>query len=185
MNTTAAPAALRPAVAAPVKLRAIRSADAAMFGDFVRALSPQSKRLRFHAAVSELPAAALVRLATPDARHEIAAIATVEDDLGERCIGEARSAAVDDAPDTHEFGLAVADDRRRRGLGGALLERLLCLARRAGVRWLRGDVLRENLPMLALARRLGFAIARHPCDATLLRVMRATTTPAQPGWICD
>lgn len=185
MNTLATPAALRPAVAAPVKLRAIGPADAALLGDFVRALSPQSKRLRFHAAVSELPAAALRRLAAPDARREIAAIATVEDERGERCIGEARSAAVDDAPDTHEFGLAVAEDRRRRGLGGALLERLLCLARRAGVRWLRGDVLRENLPMLTLARQLGFAVTRHPDDATLLRVLRTTTTPLQADWACD
>jgi acetyltransferase len=182
MNAIATPAAARPAVAAPVKLRAIGAGDAALLGDFIRALSPEAKRLRFHAAVRELPPAALRRLATPDAQREIVTIATVEHHSSERCIGEAHSAAVDDTPDTHEFGLSVADDRRRRGLGSALLERLLCQARRAGVRWLRGDVLRENLPMLTLARRLGFAVARHPDDATLLRVVRSTS---HPYWTCD
>lgn len=150
MNALATPAAARPAVAAPVKLRAVGPGDAGLLGDFIRGLSPQAKRLL--------------------------------EAFGERCVGEARSVAVDDAPQTHEFGLSVADDRRRRGLGSALLERLLCLARRAGVRWLRGDVLRENLPMLTLARRLGFAVTRHPDDATLVRVLRATT---QPCWIRD
>lgn len=182
MNALATPAAARPAVAAPVKLRAVGPGDAGLLGDFIRGLSPQAKRLRFHGAVRELPPATLQRWATPDARREIAAIATVDEAFGERCVGEARSVAVDDAPQTHEFGLSVADDRRRRGLGSALLERLLCLARRAGVRWLRGDVLRENLPMLTLARRLGFAVTRHPDDATLVRVLRATT---QPCWIRD
>jgi acetyltransferase len=183
MNAVAArAAAVRPALAAPVKLRAIDAGDAGLLGDFIRELSPQSKRLRFHAAVRELPPATLRRLATPDAQRQIVAIATVDAGQGERCVGEAHSAVVDDAADTHEFGLSVADDRRRRGLGSALLERLLCQARRAGVRWLRGDVVRDNLPMLALARRLGFAVTRHPHDATLLRVQRATT---QPQWTCD
>jgi acetyltransferase len=182
MNAVANRAASRPALAAPVRLRAIDAGDAVLLGDFIRELSPQAKRLRFHAAVRELSPATLQRLVTPDAQREIVAIATVGAGAGERCVGEAHSAAVDDAPDTHEFGLSVADDRRRRGLGSALLERLLCLARRAGVRWLRGDVLRENLPMLKLARRLGFVVMRHPDDATLLRVQRATI---QPLWTCD
>jgi acetyltransferase len=182
MNAVATRGAVRPALAAPVRLRAIDAGDAVLLGDFIRELSPQAKRLRFHAAVRELPPATLRRLVAPDAQREIVAIATINDGAEEHCVGEAHSAAVDDAPHTHEFALSVADDRRRRGLGSALLERLLCQARRGGVRWLRGDVLRENLPMLALARRLGFMVKRHPDDATLLRVQRATT---QPSWTCD
>lgn len=39
-----------------------------------------------------------------------------------------------------------------------------------------GDVMRDNLPMLALARKLGFVVHRHPDDATLVRVIRATAS---------
>jgi hypothetical protein len=36
-----------------------------------------------------------------------------------------------------------------------------------------GDVLSTNVQMLALARRMGFALARHPDDATVTRVQRS------------
>lgn len=53
MNAIATAAAVRPALAAPLKLRAIGRGDAALLGEFMRDLSPQAKRLRFHGAVRE------------------------------------------------------------------------------------------------------------------------------------
>lgn len=155
-------------------VRPIEPADAALLGEFVRSLSPASRRRRFHAGLRELPPALLRRFASVDRRHDMALIATVDEDGQRRCVGEARFAAVDGLPDTREFAIAVGDDRRRRGLGTELLERLIGHAQLVGVRWLRGDVQRDNAPMLALVRKLGFAVQRHPDDAALVRVMRAT-----------
>jgi acetyltransferase len=164
------PSMLSPAL----QVRPIAPADARLLGEFVRALSPTSRRRRFHAGVRELPLALLERFARVDGRHDMAFIATALEDGHWRCVGEARYAAVDDQADTREFAVAVRDDRQRSGLGTELLERLLGHARRAGVRWLRGDIQRDNQAMLALARKLGFAVQHHPDDALLLRVARAT-----------
>jgi acetyltransferase len=64
----------------------------------------------------------------------------------------------------------VADDRQRRGLGYRLILRLIEDARSAGLRYAEGEVLRHNRAMLALARRAGFEVRRHPGDATLVKI---------------
>jgi hypothetical protein len=45
-------------------------------------------------------------------------------------------------------------------------------AARHGVHCLYGDVLRDNLPMIELARSLDYRVGRHPDDARLVRVQR-------------
>lgn len=67
-----------------------------------------------------------------------------------------------------EFGLIVRSDRKRRGIGRALITHLK--------RWtegltLTGYVLAENGPMLALARTCGFTLARW--DETLVEITLA------------
>ena len=60
------------AAAPSVALRQIRADDAAALQDFVRALSPASRRLRFHAALNELPGATLQALTRVDQRAHVA-----------------------------------------------------------------------------------------------------------------
>ena len=55
-----------------------------------------------------------------------------------------------------EFAVIVRDAFQGAGLGQHLMERLIAVARERGVRELVGAVLRENGPMLSLARELGF-----------------------------
>ena len=67
----------------------------------------------------------------------------------------------------------TVDDRwQRTGIGTRLLECMIREAGRRGVERLYGDVLRDNLPMIEFARRLGFAFGRHPSNPTLLRIER-------------
>jgi acetyltransferase len=49
------------------------------------------------------------------------------------------------------------------------MERIIAYARSRGIRSLRGDVLRENRPMLDLCRDLGFALTALPEDAEIVR----------------
>jgi acetyltransferase len=53
------------------------------------------------------------------------------------------------------------------------MTRLIDIARRRGIGMLVGDVLSENEPMLALCRRLGFAIAHHSNEPGAMRVTLA------------
>jgi acetyltransferase len=92
-----------------------------------------------------------------------------ESDGREIELGVARY-VVDPDGETCEFAIVVADRWQRRGLGGHMLETLIEIARSRGLRWMIGNVLATNEPMLRLARKLGFAITGNPDDATTKRV---------------
>ncbi len=55
-----------------------------------------------------------------------------------------------------DFAIVVSDDAQGLGLGKALMERLIEVARREKVRRLVGIILPENRPMLNMCRKLGF-----------------------------
>jgi GNAT superfamily N-acetyltransferase len=139
----------------------LEAAHAQAVQDFVRALSPQSRLERFFAPVVELSPRALERLiGTPGlslaAWH------------GGRIVGLAQYAL--DAGEA-EFALVIAEDWRGRGLGEAMLARLLSEARRSGIRAMAGLTLAGNRAMRALARKLGFVL-RRDADPDLLRMER-------------
>jgi acetyltransferase len=162
------PSTRRPCVA----LRQIRPDDAAALQGFVRDLSPASRRLRFHAALNELPGATLRALTCVDQRSRVAFVLTVTEHGTERIVGEACYAVSSDG-EAAEFGIAVADAFRGLGLAERLLAALIDAARAAGLRWLVGEVLAGNARMLALVRRCGFAATTHGVASGLVRVERS------------
>jgi acetyltransferase len=164
----------RPGTRRPfVALRQIRPDDAAALQGFVRALSPASRRLRFHAALNELSETALQALTCVDQRSRVAFVLTVTEHGTERIVGEACYAVSSDG-ETAEFGIAVADALRGLGLAERLLAALIAAARAAGLRWLVGEVLAGNARMLAFMRRCGFAATtRGGLAPGLVRVERS------------
>lgn len=156
-----------------VHIRPVEAADAAEVARFVRELSPLSRQRRFHAGIRELSPDLLHRFTRPRLDQECVLLAMALEDGAEVCIGEARYAPADDGSPGHELALAVADHWQGRGIGRRLLCALRAQADRRGIERLRGDVLRDNLPMLALAGRLGFTVRRHPADPRLLRIVRS------------
>ena len=151
-------------------LRPVLPQDDDLLRDFVAALSPQSRRLRFHAPINGLCDAALARLTQLDYRHHLAFVVTIARDDEETVVAEARYVIDDEDPETAEFAIAVADAWHGRGIGARLMCSLAAAARGAGLRWLRGEVLAGNAAMLALMQRCGYVLAPHPCDEALLRV---------------
>lgn len=172
-----------------VQLRPIRASDGALLEAFFSALSPATRHRRFHGGVNNVTPALLQRMTQPDPRHEMALLAIAVDAGRTRCVGEARYAAGDGPPGEREFALVVADAWQGAGLGSTMLRRLDRHARDQGVERLVGDVLADNAPMIALARRHGYAVQRHPTDARLLRMSRALeparpVAAACPAWCC-
>ena len=168
----ALPNILRPGTRAPfVGLRRIRPDDADALQAFVRALSPTSRRLRFHAALNELSETALQALTCVDQRSRVAFVLTVTEHGTERIVGEACYAVSSDG-ETAEFGIAVADAFRGQGLADRLLAALIDAARAAGLRWLVGEVLAGNARMLAFVRRCGFAATTRGAESGVVRVER-------------
>ena len=85
----------KPAGGASVALRQIRADDAAALQAFVRALSPASRRLRFHMALNELTESALQALTRVDQHAHVAFVLTTTERGAERIVGEARYVVVD------------------------------------------------------------------------------------------
>jgi len=149
----------KPAGGASVALRQIRADDAAALQAFVRALSPASRRLRFHMALNELTESALQALTRVDQHAHVAFVLTTTERGAERIVGEARYVVSSDK-ETAEFAIAVAEGFRGLGLAERLMTALIGAARAAGLRWLIGEVLAGNARMLAFTRRCGFAETR-------------------------
>jgi acetyltransferase len=162
----------RTADPAPVTLRKIQPDDVGALQAFVRVLSPMSRRLRFHAALNELPEAMLKALTCVDQRRHVAFVLTVTEHGTERIVGEARYAVSSDQ-ETAEFGIAVADAFQGRGLAERLVAALIDAARAGGLRWLVGEVLAGNSRMLAFIRRCGFAETKRGVAPGLVRVERS------------
>lgn len=160
-----------------VLLRPIGGDDAALFESFINGLSPRSRMLRFHTGLTSLPPSWLQWMTRPDPRHEHVLLAIAEEQGKPTCIGEARYALGDGPPGEREFALVIADGWQGAGLGRALLTQLTEHAEQHGVTQLVGDVMRDNLPMLELARRCGYGARTHRGDARLLQVARALGPP--------
>jgi acetyltransferase len=60
-----------------------------------------------------------------------------------------------------EFAILVRSDLAGRGLGRLLMDKIIRFCRNRGIGCIEGDVLSNNTRMLALARRVGFAIGAH------------------------
>lgn len=168
------------------RLRPVVPADLEAEEAFVAALSPHSRRMRFHGAMKQLPPAVLRAMTTIDQRGHVAWVAEAGCVDGEaRVVADARY-VVDEAAaplpaycglpaaaTSAEFAVAVADDWQGVGLGRAMLQRLVRHARGAGLTRLRGTVLADNAPMLALMGRVGARMRSDPADATVVQVRLA------------
>jgi acetyltransferase len=143
-----------------VTIRPIRPEDEAAHHDFVEAMTPEDLRLRFFGAVGSFDHSQLARMTQIDYDREMALIATVQNEEGvTRTLGVVRAVA-DPDNETAEFAVAVRSDQKGRRLGQLLMGRIIQYARARGIHWLVGEALRENTPMIALAKANGFTITR-------------------------
>jgi acetyltransferase len=139
---------------------------------FVRGLSDEARYFRFLTRLQELPEAMAERFTAIDYHRHVALVATVFQGAGEAMVGEARYILDDRDPAVCEFAVAVTDRWQRRGLARLLLVRLIGHAATSGVRRMAGITTAGNAAMIALARRLGFAVALKPEDSRLVQLVR-------------
>ena len=141
----------------PVTIRTMRPADREIERRFVRDLSPVSRYYRFHSALKELTPAMLERFTNVNYPDEMALIATIPEESGEREIGVARYARYP-GTDRAEIAVVVADAWQGKGVGARLLLDLRNLASEVGIRHFEASVLPGNKRMLDLAHALGFVV---------------------------
>lgn len=166
-----------------IRIRPVQAADAAAMRQFVRGLSVQSRRMRFHVALGDCPAAMAAHLAGADGVHHQAWVACQATADGERIVGEARIYLRADGSQSAELAIAVADEFHGQGVAGALMRTLTQAADRAGVKRLFGEVLPDNGRMLAFMERQGFEAEPDAAEG-LMRVVRSPQKAhaAQAWW---
>jgi acetyltransferase len=153
-NQFIAPFKLRNGV--EVVVRPIRPEDEPLIIALHASHSEHTIRMRFFSLIKTLTRDSLIRLCHLDYDREMALAAVQEGPDGPAILGVSRYYLHPETGDA-EFALVVRDACQRQGLGRHLMQRLIAIARERGVKRLVGIVLRENGPMLALTKSLGFS----------------------------
>jgi acetyltransferase len=153
-----------------VPFRPIRPEDTPALQEMVSRVSPEDLRLRFFQPIRKLPEQLAARLTQIDYDREMAFIA-FDPEEPEAIIAVARLMADPDVK-TAEYAIIVRTDWKGRGLGYALMHKLLNFAAQRGIETIYGDVMRENENMLNMARDLGFSSRPDPDDPSIIEVRR-------------
>lgn len=149
-------------------IRPIRPEDEAAHSALIAAMTPDDLRLRFFGAVSAFDHTQLARMTQIDYDREMALIATTDEGGRTSTLGVVRT-ITDPDNESAEFAVALRSDFKGRGLGRMLMERMVAYVRSRGTRWIVGEVLRENAPMLGLVKKLGFEV-RPTVDPAVVEV---------------
>src|SRR4051794_17622000 len=135
-------------------VRPISPADRASLAEAYARMSRESLYRRFMGAKSGLTNRELTYFTEIDhVTHE--ALIAIDPCTG-AVVAEARYAGSVEDPWSGDVAVIVADDWHGRGLGKALLQRLIGAARDAGIVRLRGTMLAMNEPARGLVRSVGF-----------------------------
>ncbi len=131
------------------------------FAEAFAGLGPESRHFRFFTAVRELPPNVLQRLSEVDGTVNAAIIAFdaaahLPDHPEGKPIGVARWMGSVEGPP--ELSVAVIDEYHGLGVGSRLMDALMVLARKRGVRRIIADVLRDNVAMRSLVNRYRAAV---------------------------
>ncbi|KRA81815.1 hypothetical protein ASD78_00620 [Lysobacter sp. Root667] len=147
-----------------VLIRPIGRQDAKAEREFIQGLSAQSKRMRFLGQISDPSDDFIERLTDIDYVNDVALAALAQVGGKEKVVGVSRYAA-DATRERCESAIVVADDWQGKGLGTALMHKLIKIAQERGLRLMESTDFAENTEMRELAADLGFHCRPDPNDA--------------------
>ncbi len=145
-----------PRQAAPIT-RELPRHELGAYAKHLRALDAEDRRLRFGQVIGD---AAIHNYVDRIDTERDAIFVVIDDDL--KLVGAAHMAR---GGRHAELGISVLASHRRRGIGGALLQRAQLHARNWGVAKFFTHCLSENTPLMRLARRHGMQIVAEGGEA--------------------
>jgi acetyltransferase len=161
-------------------VRPMRPEDVELERAFVAGLSDNTRYLRFFYQLQELTPQMLARFTQVDYDRELALVAMPRAAAGriEPAFAAVARYIRTAERDAAEFAIVVGDAWQGRGLGHAMMQRLIDAAQGNGVRRIEGTVLRANAGMLRFVAGLGFAVRDDPGDHEQVIVSRDLVVPA-------
>jgi RimJ/RimL family protein N-acetyltransferase len=139
---------------AEVEIRPLERSDRAALASAFARLSGRSRYLRFASPKPRLSERELDTLTQLD-RHGSDALLAI-DPVAQDIVGVARFAAIPDEPGVVDLAVTIGERWQGRGLGAAVLARLIERATDQGHLALRASALAENTRSIAMLRRAGF-----------------------------
>lgn len=136
-----------------LQLRAIDPSDKAGLAEGFARLSPDSRRMRFHATKASLSETELRFLTECDGHEHYAIVATCDNDSNGNSMGVGVARLVRTDGDVAELAITVVDTWQRRGVGGLLLQRIIAAAAERRIGRLRAMIMADNEKMKRLIRR--------------------------------
>jgi acetyltransferase len=140
-----------------VLIRPIKPNDAEKEREFILGLSEESAFFRFFAVQRDPSPEMIESLCNVDYENQMALVAEVNERAKTRFVGVGRITA--STKNRAELAVVVSDDYHGKSIGGWLLTALLEFARDRKFASVYALILPENVPMINLARKLGFHIA--------------------------
>jgi acetyltransferase len=126
-----------------------------MIDELFKSFSEQTIVLRFFQRFPHRAHEQLVRYCQIDYDRELALVCVIEDEGHEKIIGDVRMIKLADM-ERADMAIMVSDKWQGIGVGIALSEHCLKVAKGSGIKWILMDILKINSYMLSLANRLGF-----------------------------
>jgi RimJ/RimL family protein N-acetyltransferase len=140
----------------PMLIRRLLAEDAALYPDFLSDVTTDDLRLRFFSALREVSPKLLDRLIHYDPARAMAFVAI--DEQSGKMLGVVRLHDDSDGKSA-EFAILVRSRLKGHGVGWLLMKHMLAFAKDKGLKTVRGQVLSENVTMLAMCAELGFHLA--------------------------
>ena len=139
-----------------IEIRALKPEDRAEFVAAVEHTSAPSLRRRFFAPRRDFTEQEVAYYLNVDFVDHVALIAVTEEDGRQAIVGGGRY--IVERPGDAELAFIVTDRYQGQGIGSALMRHLAIIARDAGLAHLIAQVLPENVAMLRVFKKAGFAI---------------------------
>ncbi len=155
------------------RLRSICPEDAPALQRAFARMDIDDRRTRLFAPTRELSDEAAAQFCNLDEDTEMCLVLEHAAEPGE-ILGGCRLMGDPDGASA-EFSVSLRSDMKGYGLGRVLMETLLKEAPALGFREVWGSILADNGAMVALCRKLGFAVRRDPDD---FEVVKAVWRPA-------
>ena len=142
-----------------VLFRPVRISDEPLLKDFFYSLSDKSLYRRFMSPRKDMPHKQLQDYVVIDYTQETVILAVLKSDEKEVIVGLGQYSLIGT---THyaDVAFVVRDAYQNRGIGSELLAYLTYLAKRQGLLGFTAEVLMENVVMLHLFDRMGFAVEK-------------------------
>lgn len=153
----------------PVFLRPMKPEDEPLVADFLHKCSDDTIYFRYFKLIRNWTHEMLIRFTQNDYDRELGLMAVGQPPSPEVMMGVTRL-VIDRSREAAEFAVIVGDPWQGKGLGPKLIERVIAIARDQGVKFLYGDVLSENQPMLELAKKAGFALRRDSAEVVKIEM---------------